>query len=83
MSTVRMGGSGAPPTRSLPSSVALAASASRLLRERRCFSSSRCFSALASSQRPFSIRRWSGRRRLSVGAVPLSGALSVSASSEK
>ncbi|OBS68391.1 hypothetical protein A6R68_03069, partial [Neotoma lepida] len=35
----------------------------------------RCFSAFASSQRPFSISLWSGRNRLSVGAVPPSQAL--------
>lgn len=51
--------------------------------ELRCFSSSRCFSALASSQWPSSIRRWSGRRRLSVGATSSSGSLSVKASVEK
>lgn len=57
----------------------LAASLSLSRRALRCFSSSRCFSALASSQRPSSIRRWSGLRRLSVGATPSSGSFRVRA----
>ena len=57
--------------------------ASRFFLASRCFSSRRCFSAFASSQRPFSISLWSGRSRLSVGAVPASQALRVRASSEK
>lgn len=62
---------------------ALTASLSLSRRVMRCFSSSLCFSAFASSQRPSSINRWSGRLRLSVGATPSSGSLSVKASEEK
>lgn len=57
----------------------LVASLSLSRRAVRCFSSNRCFSALASSQRPASIRRWSGLRRLSVGATPSSGSFRVRA----
>ncbi|KAF3837038.1 hypothetical protein F7725_004502 [Dissostichus mawsoni] len=57
----------------------LAASLSLSRRTMRCFSSSRCFSELPSSQRPSSIRRWSGRRRLSVGDMPSSYSFRVSA----
>jgi len=66
-----------------PSSRASTASASRRRRTARCFSSSRCFSTLASSQRPLSISRWSGRSRLSVGATRSSGSFRVRARSEK
>lgn len=70
----------------LPSSGELAAFTASLSLSRRvlrCFSSRRCFSALASSQWPSSINRWSGRRRLSVGATPSSGSLRVRAKEEK
>lgn len=68
---------------SLPLLLASSISASRFLRAARCFSSSSCLSLFASSHRPSSMARWSGRSRLSVGATPSSGSFSVIASDVK
>lgn len=67
----------------LPLLLASSISASRFLRAARCFSSSSCLSLFASSHRPSSMARWSGRSRLSVGATPSSGSFSVIASDVK
>ncbi len=47
-----------------------------------CFSSSLCFSTLASSQRPASISRWSGLSLLSVQHTPSSSSFRVKAREE-
>lgn len=66
-----------------PSSRAWLACASRLFLSSLWHSSRRCFWTLASSHRPASISRWSGRRRLSVGATPSSDSFRVRAKEEK
>lgn len=66
-----------------PSSSAWVACASLLFLSNLWHSSRRCFWTFASSHSPASIRRWSGRMRLSVGAIPSSDSLRVSAKEEK